>query len=75
MIRCEGYIGVMEVDPDANLIHGDVIGLRDVITFQGQSVAEALQAFKDSVDDYLRWCARNREAARKDVQREDHAST
>jgi hypothetical protein len=52
MIRCKGYVGVMEVDPDANLIHGDVIGLRDVITFQGQSVPEAMQAFRESVDDY-----------------------
>jgi predicted HicB family RNase H-like nuclease len=47
----------MEVDADAELIHGRVVGLRDVITFQGQSVAEARQAFQDSVDDYLEWCA------------------
>jgi predicted HicB family RNase H-like nuclease len=57
MIRYKGYIGVMAVDPDANLIHGDVVGLRDVITFQGRTVAEARQAFEDSVDDYLNWCA------------------
>ena len=30
----------MEVDPDAELIHGRVVGLRDVITVQGGSVAE-----------------------------------
>jgi predicted HicB family RNase H-like nuclease len=61
MINYKGYIGVMEVDSDAGLIHGRVVGLRDVITFQGQSVAEARQAFRDSVDDYLEWCAsRNR---------------
>jgi predicted HicB family RNase H-like nuclease len=46
----------MEVDPDAELIHGRVVGLRDVITFQGDTVAEARQAFQDSVDDYLEWC-------------------
>jgi predicted HicB family RNase H-like nuclease len=57
MTRYKGYIGVMEVDSDAKLIHGRVVGLRDVITFQGSSVSEAIQAFKESVDDYLKWCA------------------
>ena len=56
-MRYRGYFGVMEVDPDADVIHGHVTGLRDVITFEGQSVSEARQAFKDSVDDYLQWCA------------------
>jgi predicted HicB family RNase H-like nuclease len=65
MIRYKGYVGVMEVDPDANLIHGDVIGLRDVITFQCQSVPEATQAFRESVDDYLAWCAAKRRAPEK----------
>jgi len=57
MMRHKGYIGVMEVDSDARLIHGRVVGLRDVITFQGRSVSEAIEAFKESVDDYLEWCA------------------
>jgi predicted HicB family RNase H-like nuclease len=57
MMRYKGYVGVMEVDPDTELIHGRVIGLRDVITFQGDTAAEARQAFQDSVDDYLEWCA------------------
>jgi len=56
-MRYKGYIGVMEVDSDAKLIHGRIVGLRDVITFQGDSVSEAIQAFKESVDDYLQWCA------------------
>jgi predicted HicB family RNase H-like nuclease len=39
------------------VLHGHVIGLRDVITFQGDSVAEVTRAFRDSVDDYLEFCA------------------
>jgi len=57
MMRYKGYTGVMEVDPEAELIHGRVVGLRDVITFQGNTVAESRQAFQDSIDDYLEWCA------------------
>ena len=34
-----------------------MINTRDVITFQGSSVAELKQAFEDSVDDYLDFCS------------------
>lgn len=57
MMKYKCYTGVAEVDDEAQIIFGRVIGLRDVITFQGQTVAEALQSFKDSVDDYLELCA------------------
>ena len=39
------------------MLHGEVIGLRDVITFQATSVGGLKEAFWDSVDDYLAWCA------------------
>jgi predicted HicB family RNase H-like nuclease len=61
----KGYEGLMEVDDDAGVIFGRVIGLRDVITFQGETVAEARQAFHDSVDDYLALCAERGEEPEK----------
>ena len=54
----KGYAaGPPEFDPDARLFHGEVLGLRDVVTFQGRSVDELEQAFRGSVDDYLAFCA------------------
>lgn len=38
-------------------VHGRVIGMRDVLSFHGTSVAELTQAFHDTVDEYLAWCA------------------
>jgi predicted HicB family RNase H-like nuclease len=65
MLEYKGYTGVMEVDDEAGIIFGRVLGLRSVITFQGETVAEARQAFRDSVDDYLDFCAaRGKEAER-----------
>lgn len=52
----KGYEGVADFDEDARIFSGEVIGLKDVITFQGTSVDELEQAFHDSVDDYLAWC-------------------
>jgi len=52
----KGYIGTVNYDSDAKIFHGDVINTRDVITFQGTSVKEIEKAFKDSIDDYIKWC-------------------
>ena len=59
MIHYKGYAGTIEYDEEAHMLTGTVINTRTVITFQGESVAEIEQAFRDSVDDYLAWCAKD----------------
>ncbi len=55
-MKYKGYNGHVTYDEEAKLFHGEIVGLRDVITFQGTSVKELEQAFKDSIDDYLDFC-------------------
>jgi len=57
MMEYKGYLARTEFDDEANIFHGEVINIRDVITFQGQLVDELRQAFADSVEDYLAFCA------------------
>ncbi len=64
-ITYKGYNGSVEVDTEAEILFGRVVGLHDVITFQSESVAEARKAFQDSVDDYLAFCAERGEAPEK----------
>ena len=52
-----GYLGALRVDLDAGVLRGKVVNTRDTITFQGKTVEDAMQAFRDSVDDYLEFCA------------------
>ena len=52
----KGYSAKIEFDEDANIFHGEVINLRDVITFEGETVDGLRQAFQESVDDYLEFC-------------------
>lgn len=65
MMEYLGYIGKVEFDDEAAIFHGEVINTRDVITFQGESVMELKQAFRDSVDDYLAFCRKRGEAPDK----------
>lgn len=57
MMKYKGYTGHVEYDDEAKIFHGEVLGIKDVVTFQGTTVDEIEQAFKDSVDDYLAFCA------------------
>ena len=56
MLKYKGYTGYVEFDDEAGIFHGEVLDLRDVITFQGKTVEEIKKAFRDSIDDYLEFC-------------------
>jgi predicted HicB family RNase H-like nuclease len=65
MMKYKGYTGYVEFDSEAGIFHGEVIDTRDVITFQGKSVAELEKAFKASIDDYLAFCRERGEEPNK----------
>jgi len=65
MMNYKGYMGHGEYDAEAKLFHGEVIGLKDIITFQGTTVEEIEKAFRDSIDDYLMWCKERGEEPEK----------
>jgi predicted HicB family RNase H-like nuclease len=52
----KGYTAQIEIDEDVGILFGKVLGIKDVVTFKGETVDELRQAFHDSVDDYLEWC-------------------
>ncbi|MDR3075736.1 MAG: type II toxin-antitoxin system HicB family antitoxin [Synergistaceae bacterium] len=53
----KGYQGSFEYDPEADIFHGDVLHIADVITFQGRSIDELKDALAESVEVYLEYCA------------------
>lgn len=65
MMEYKGYNAKVDFDDEAMIFHGEVIDLKDVITFQAESVDELKTAFKDSVDDYLEFCEERSEDPEK----------
>ncbi len=61
----KGYIGVFSYDPEADIFHGDVINMRDTVTFQGRSIDELKTALQESVEDYLAFCKEDGVEAQK----------
>jgi predicted HicB family RNase H-like nuclease len=56
MIQYKGYKGMVTYHSKLKVFHGDVIGLRHVITFEGTNAEEIEQSFKEAIDDYLEMC-------------------
>ena len=65
MMKYKGYQAKVEFDDEQNLFYGEVLGVRDVITFQGASVKDLKAALKNSVEDYIVFCKDRGEAPEK----------
>lgn len=65
MMQYKGYYANVVFDDTNDILHGEVIGIKDVVTFQGESTRELRRAFEESVDDYLEFCRQRAEAPNK----------
>lgn len=52
----KGYYAKVEYDDHDEVFYGRLLDIEDVISFEGQSVKDLKQAFREAVDDYLDWC-------------------
>ena len=52
----KGYFAKVEFDPEDHIFVGQIIGIRDVVGFHGETVAELETAFREAVDNYLAAC-------------------
>lgn len=52
----KGYTARVELDERDNLFVGRILGLRNIISFHGETVAELKAELKSAVDDYLAEC-------------------
>ncbi len=49
----KGYTARIEYSEEDDCLVGRVAGIRDIITFHGNSVKEIQKAFKEAIDFYL----------------------
>lgn len=52
----KGFAARVEYSEDDACFIGHIAGIRDVIGFHGETVAELRAAFEEAVDDYLETC-------------------
>lgn len=64
-MRYKGYSARIEYSDEDECFVGRVAGIRDILTFHGESVAEVRQAFEEALDFYLETCAKRGETPNK----------
>ena len=52
----KGYMARIDYDDHDKIFFGRIAGVRDVVSFHGESVTELQAAFHESVDDYVAAC-------------------
>ena len=55
-IQYKGYIGSVEFSEEDSIFYGKVMGIRSLISYEGESARELLEDFHGVVDDYLESC-------------------
>ncbi len=55
-LEYKGYVGTVEFSAEDKVFFGKIQGINDLIIFEGESVSELENSFRESVDDYLETC-------------------
>lgn len=55
----KGYIGSVEFSEEDALFYGKVLGIRALISYEGENAADLIADFHGAVDDYLELCAQS----------------
>ena len=58
IIKYKGYYGAVEYSDEDEVFHGQILFIKDLVTFEGESVKELKEGFKYMVDDYIETCKR-----------------
>lgn len=58
-IHYRDYIGSIMFSEEDGVFHGKVIGIKDMISFEGDSVKTLTEDFHNAVDEYLEFCEKS----------------
>jgi predicted HicB family RNase H-like nuclease len=57
LLEYKGYNGTIEYSADDNIMHGKVLGIKGLLSYEGDSIKGLRECFAAVVDDYLASCA------------------
>jgi predicted HicB family RNase H-like nuclease len=61
----KGYTASIEFDEESEIFFGKVVDIKDVITFQADSVEGLKNEFKNSIEDYIEFCEQKKREPEK----------
>ncbi len=61
----KGYFGTIEVSIEDSCLHGQILFIEDIITYEGATVEDIQNSFMGAVDRYLAYCKETGKPANK----------
>jgi len=58
-LHYKDYTGSVEFSEEDSVFHGKVVGIKSLISFEGDSVTAIRDDFHHAIDEYLKFCAHN----------------
>jgi predicted HicB family RNase H-like nuclease len=58
IIRYKDYLATVQFSAEDEVFHGRILGINDLVNFEGSTVRELKKAFAEAVEDYLETCKR-----------------
>ncbi len=55
-LKYKSYTGSLEYSRENQLFHGKVLGIKSLISYEGETGPELEESFKESLDEYLHDC-------------------
>ena len=52
----KGYVGSVEFSEEDAIFYGKVMGIRSLISYEGENAKELIEGFHEAVDEYLLIC-------------------
>jgi predicted HicB family RNase H-like nuclease len=56
ILEYKNYYATLHFNAKDEVFHGKIIGINDLVSFEGTTVAQLKKAFHEAVDDYLETC-------------------
>ena len=56
-LHYKDYVGSVEFSEADSVFHGKVVGIKSLISFEGDSVNALIEDFHNAVDEYFEFCA------------------
>lgn len=56
VLKYKDFVATLDFSDADNVFYGKILGINDLILFEGSSIDELNKAFKEAVEDYLELC-------------------
>ncbi|MBF0197056.1 MAG: type II toxin-antitoxin system HicB family antitoxin [Planctomycetes bacterium] len=61
----KGYVGTIDYSDDDEVMHGKVINISGLVTYEASNIKQLKKEFVKSVESYLKFCKENGKEAQK----------